>query len=66
MGACGDKSLSQLTAAMQAGVCVPVVLWLFLVEPISLRTMHDDEPEPHTGQGPSHPGIEQVADTTHH
>ena len=35
---------------LQAGVCVPVVLWLFLVDPISLRTMHDDEAEPHTGQ----------------
>jgi len=26
-----------------------VVLWLFLVQPISLRTMHDDEEEAHTG-----------------
>ncbi len=34
---------------LQAAVCVPVVLWLFLVQPISLRTMHDDEEEAHTG-----------------
>ncbi|KAL0043420.1 hypothetical protein WJX79_004259 [Trebouxia sp. C0005] len=33
---------------IQAAVCVPVVLWLFLVQPISLRTMHDDEEEAHT------------------
>ncbi|DBB18663.1 TPA: hypothetical protein ACH3X3_000277 [Trebouxia sp. C0006] len=33
---------------IQAAVCVPVVLWLFLVHPISLRTMHDDEEEAHT------------------
>ena len=31
-------------------MCVPVVLWLLLVQPISLRTMHDeDEQEAHTG-----------------
>lgn len=34
---------------LQAAVCVPVVLWLFLVRPISLRTMHDDDEEEHTG-----------------
>ena len=28
---------------LQAAVCIPVVLWLFLVQPISLRTMHDDD-----------------------
>lgn len=28
---------------MQGIITVPVVLWLFLVQPISLRTMHDDD-----------------------
>ncbi|KAL3134907.1 hypothetical protein ABBQ32_007873 [Trebouxia sp. C0010 RCD-2024] len=33
---------------IQAGVCVPVVVWLFMVHPISLRTMHDEEDETHS------------------
>ena len=28
---------------MQGIITVPVVVWLFVVQPISLRTMHDDE-----------------------
>ena len=28
---------------MQAIITLPVVVWLFFVQPISLRTMHDDE-----------------------
>jgi len=42
-------NLGYYCAYVQAAVCVPVVLWLFLVQPISLRTMHDDEEEAHTG-----------------
>ena len=43
--------LTEGSLVLQGAICVPVVAWLFLVQPISLRTMHDDEEEAHTGTG---------------
>ena len=39
---CSQSAIGCIVS-MQGLITVPVVVWLFVVQPISLRTMHDEE-----------------------
>ena len=46
---------------MQAIITLPVVVWLILVQPITLRTMHDDEEDAGSEASPSIHGLPDVS-----